>query len=403
MRVKIIAIFSVIILLVCGVIYGVGVATMGKQPDKREKDTPRALQGAITQLQVEGLATERWLTGRVAEASAREPFVAGTANARAEGATTVANKIRDAAASAPELLGVQPSIVLLVDTAGVVLGRNGSTLMRGDDLTKVYTGLKAAIDSGTPISDVWVNRTRNEQLLASFVPVRGDDGKLLGGVVYGTSLNDERLSNASDKTSGHALLLAVKGEHGIDIVAKSSSVDPSMAAVAMKAPASDAILKTLTTGEALDVPGFGSGVSALVRPMDGYGDGKRAVVVAIVQPPSTSVASALALPIFGAAILGLFLVVLAGVLLDAYISRPIAEIEDGLLGIMNGQTNRRFEIEHAELGGLVFRLNSLLNQLFQITEDDTDAEGRPSRPASTQEFSEAVGVDRQQSESGDKS
>ena len=35
-------------------------------------------------------------------------------------------------------------------------------------------------------------------------------------------------------------------------------------------------------------------------------------------------------------------------------------------------TDVRFEIEHAELGGLVFRLNSLLNQLMGVQEDDTD-------------------------------
>ena len=40
--------------------------------------------------------------------------------------------------------------------------------------------------------------------------------------------------------------------------------------------------------------------------------------------------------------------------------------------------DRRFEIEHAELGGLVFRLNSLLNQLIGVQEDETDADGRPT-------------------------
>jgi hypothetical protein len=80
-------------------------------------------------------------------------------------------------------------------------------------------------------------------------------------------------------------------------------------------------------------------------------------------------------------------------LLDAYISRPISEIEDGLLAIMNGRTDRRFEIEHAELGGLVFRLNSLLNQLFGVQEDETDDQGRPSRAPAASSFEDALSVD----------
>ncbi|HTJ82482.1 MAG TPA: MXAN_5187 C-terminal domain-containing protein, partial [Polyangiaceae bacterium] len=74
-------------------------------------------------------------------------------------------------------------------------------------------------------------------------------------------------------------------------------------------------------------------------------------------------------------------------------SKPVQEIEDGLLAIMNGQTARRLEIEHAELGGIVFRINSLLNQLFGVAEDDTDEEGRPSRAPAAGAFNEALSVD----------
>jgi hypothetical protein len=60
---------------------------------------------------------------------------------------------------------------------------------------------------------------------------------------------------------------------------------------------------------------------------------------------------------------------------------------------MNGRTDLRFEIEHAELGGLVFRLNSLLNQLLGVQEDDTDDQGRPSRSPQAAAFSDALAVD----------
>ena len=79
--------------------------------------------------------------------------------------------------------------------------------------------------------------------------------------------------------------------------------------------------------------------------------------------------------------------------MDQYISRPISEIEDGLLAIINGRTDLRFQIEHAELGGLVFRLNSLLNQLFGVQEDETDEQGRASRAPQAASFEDALSVD----------
>ena len=61
--------------------------------------------------------------------------------------------------------------------------------------------------------------------------------------------------------------------------------------------------------------------------------------------------------------LGLLMVGFAGYLLGNYISQPVSELEDGLLAIINGQQDLRFQIEHDELGGLVFRINSLLNAM----------------------------------------
>jgi hypothetical protein len=58
-----------------------------------------------------------------------------------------------------------------------------------------------------------------------------------------------------------------------------------------------------------------------------------------------------------------------GVLLGNYISKPISEIEEGLLLIMNGQQDLRFDLEHDELGGLTSRMNSLLNSILGVPED----------------------------------
>src|SRR4051794_37537250 len=118
MRSKIIAVFSVVVLIVGGLSYALTRATLGELSNPGEAG--RALAGAVDKLQVDGLVLERWLATQVQNPKLRDPFNAGTPNARAEQATAVANGIRDAAGSAPDLAGLPPALVVLVDAKGIV-------------------------------------------------------------------------------------------------------------------------------------------------------------------------------------------------------------------------------------------------------------------------------------------
>ena len=118
-----------------------------------------------------------------------------------------------------------------------------------------------------------------------------------------------------------------------------------------------------------------------------YGYGKtNAVLLAALPSSLVGSVSGLLWPVLAIGGLGLLLVVVGGVLLGNYISAPISELEDGLLAIINGQSDLRFQLEHPELGGLVFRINSLLNAMMGVAEDTTDDQGRPSQGPSAQGF-----------------
>ncbi len=64
--------------------------------------------------------------------------------------------------------------------------------------------------------------------------------------------------------------------------------------------------------------------------------------------------------------------------------------------ILNGQSDTRFDLDHAELGGLAFRIDQLLNQLMGVEEDNTDDEGRVSKAPTAANFGDALSVDRSQ-------
>jgi len=391
MRGKIFAVFATIVVIVGVLSYALARTVLGDPADRG--DAPRALAGAMAQLQVDALVLERWLDARASDPRLREPFNAGTPPARADAATNAANGLREAAAGAPELGRTPPSLVVLVDARGVVLGRNGSALMRGENLGDVYPALKDAFARGVTGSDLWVNRQRNEQLLASYAPIRGEDGRVIGGVAVGTALNDERLTDASARTSGRTLIVAVQAGEGLDVVARTRDASPALLAALAAGPARDGALQALQSGRMVDLGGLPEGVSAGARPLDGYGDGRRAVLIGASQVGAPAHGRALGWSIAGATALGLVLAGIAAHLLGNYIAQPIAVMEEGLLQIGNGRSDLRFDIQHQELGGLATQMNALLNQLLGQEEDDTDEHGRPSRVQGAFAFQEALAVD----------
>jgi hypothetical protein len=170
-------------------------------------------------------------------------------------------------------------------------------------------------------------------------------------------------------------------------------VSPAVLTALGQSPLKEAVAQTVATGHGAFLPGGPTEDLLTAAPLSGYGDGKRAVLIAVSPSSLIESINGLLWPVLAVTGLGILLVCLGGFLLGNYLSRPVEELEEGLLAILNGKTDLRFEIEHAELGGLVFRLNSLLNQLMGVQEDDTDEEGRPSRPPKASDFSDALAVD----------
>jgi hypothetical protein len=355
---------------------------------EQNRDLGRAVRAAESQLALDALRIERWLDQKTNAPSVRAVFQGGTAEARSDSATTEANSIRDAAVAEPAFTKMAPSLVLFVDDEGVGIGRNGSELMRGDKLAEAYPNLKVALKSGATASDVWINSQRQEQLFVSIAPVVSEANRVLGAVIVGTPLNDERLSRTSEITSGHSLaFLRVDG----NVPTVVASTGPGAAGARDASVSQSALQAAKSDSPVLVGSPIGDRLFSAVR-VSGY-PGSNAVVVASVPASRVESIGGLLWPVFAIAGLGLVLVAAGGTLLGNYISRPVAEIEEGLLLIMNGHQNLRFELEHDELGGLASRINTLLNSLLGVQEDTTDAQGRPSTAPTGGDFTEALAVD----------
>ena len=332
--------------------------------DERKAEVEQALRAANAQLALDALRMERWLAARVTEETTQSVYLLGTTQAKSEQATASANKLRDMAIQEPAFAKMAPSLVLFVDEQGVALGRNGSALMRGDKTAAAYASLANAIKTGNTASDVWLNKSRQEQMLASYAPVRGENGEVVGALIVGTPLNDERLARTSTLTSGQSL--AFSGKDGVIAAGGNGATDGSFGNDRAVAAAQGALKSGSLTNA---VGGHAGRLFGAVR-VEGYGEAPFALVASVPESLVPSVPGLL-WPIFAISGLGVLLVVVGGFMLGNYISQPVAELEDGLLAVINGNQDLRFELEHAELGGLVFRINSLLNALMGVPEDDS--------------------------------
>ncbi len=396
MRWKIIAVNSVIVLLVGLLSYALVRAALGdlaSNPTQLRVDAERALSAANGKLELDAIRTERWLATVANDKASREVFKGGTISARQEEASQYSNRLMFAAQTNPVFDQIPPALIAVTDTNGIALGRNGTNLGRGEDLGAGHPSLKAAITQGVTATDVWADAKTSQLMSVSYAPVRDEKTNVLGLLLVGTPLNDGRLQRTAELTSGRGLILGIPSGNNIDLKAKSTTVSPAILTALSQSPMKEAVLGTVASGHGAFIPGTPSEELITAAPLSGYGDGRRAVLISV--NPSTLIESinALLWPVLAVTALGILLVCLGGFLLGNYLSRPIEELEEGLLTILNGKTDLRFEIEHAEPGGLVFRLNSLLNQLMGVQEDDTDEEGRPSRPPDASDFSDALAVD----------
>ena len=393
MRIKIIAVNALIVVIVGLLSFllvrsSLGSATSNK--DQLSAEAQENVNGAAGQLQLDGLRAERWLAGPSSVQGAADALTKASPSARGEAATKHCDDLVSKMKNASIFERDVPTLVAIVDAAGRIVGRNNSNLNRGDDLGRTYAGLKSTLATGQSGSDVWYE---SDRYLATYDAVRDEQGKIIGALVIGRPLNDV-LSRVSEATTGRPLVIVVPKGDGFEIVAHSAMQLPALdESVTNVTKGARDMLKSALAHQQPDVVRDGDLLVA-ASPLPAFEDGKRALLVAaapasLIQDP-TGLAM---LPIFGAMAVGIVLVIVGGWLLGSYITRPINMLEEGLLAILNGQTDKRFELDHGELGGLAFRIDQLLNQLMGVEEDTTDAEGRVSGAPNAANFTEALAVD----------
>ena len=233
MRNKIIAVNAVIVLIVGLLAFAIVKTQLSlatSSTDQLKRSAQRDAVGVAAKLQLDGLRAERWLSAKAADPATRAVLTKATPDARGDAARHLSDQIANAA---PAALGAKPSIVAVVDGNGKILGRNGSDLGRGDDVSATYPAFKEALAKTSPGSDVWTDTKRADQYIASYAPVHDDNNREMM-LVIGVALNDA-LARVTEASGGRGVLLV--NEAG-DVLANTQTSDDVKRAVRTARPTS---------------------------------------------------------------------------------------------------------------------------------------------------------------------
>lgn len=270
-------------------------------------------------------------------------------------------------------------IALITDDRGVVIARSQDrNRMNGNNLARELTSLSRVLETGEPAIDVWrLEEGQTKYLQVAIAAIRDPDGGIRGALVVGYDMSNGMAQRLADRLGRDVAFLS-------DGAIGGSSLDGTPRETLGSALFDQ---QSSATNAALGDDGATSDSFAVELGDDQY--------VAMVAPLSYSPSASVAYVVLGnrsaaraqaspvntiliMTVLGILAVVIYGFLLGNSFIKPIEQMEEGVLAVINGRTDLRLDIESAELGGLAYRINQLLNVFTGTPEEDED--GRVSSP-----------------------
>lgn len=272
-----------------------------------------------------------------------------------------------------------PEVVAITNHEGIVVARNvDARRMHGDNLTAQLETLSAVLrEPGDVAIDVWRFRAGQEKLLQTVIaPIRDTNGAIIGGLVVGYDMSRGAAERAGELL-GRDVAFVTEGE--IYASSLETSDESALRAILFgdQRAATTAALGGSGVGQPFAVTLGDIEYGAVIGTVPNAASTDAAYVVLANRSAAADKASP-AIAILIMMVLGLVIVLVYGFLIGTSFIKPIEQLEEGVLAVINGRTDLRLEIESAELGGLAYRINQLLNVFTGTPEEDSD--GRVSSP-----------------------
>ncbi|MDP3279315.1 MAG: MXAN_5187 C-terminal domain-containing protein [Deltaproteobacteria bacterium] len=282
-------------------------------------------------------------------------------------------------------------LVVFTNVQGRVLARNVDARQEANrNLAEEFEAVGVALRSGNAVRD-YLRYDGQKWFDVVFAPVRRE-GAIVGLLGVGYELSDSVAAEDASRLGAEVGYLVREGDR-FALQSLSFGTQTEKTGVLAWANGGNVDLirifnsdSSVPTAE-IDVSGHrwrvsGHAVPGLIRPTRA-GAVRPGFVVLRDLSAAREPSLGLALPILYLALFGLLLVLIHNIVVSNSVLQPIEVIEEGLLRIINGDQAHRLELQHPELGGIVYRINQLV-QTF-TGEEESDDSGRvskaPPRPA----------------------
>ena len=261
----------------------------------------------------------------------------------------------------------RPDITAVVDDTGRVVARDSDVnAMFGVDLGAQIPAIGEALHGNASVA-VWESTQDNKALQVAVAPIRSEEGRILGALVVGYDL-----SNGLATSEGDLIGRDVAFVWGDRVY--SSSLDGSRPTelAADLFGTSNAATVAARDGSIVSAPFSltleGEDHIAVVGPLP---SSSAHVAMVVLGNRSAQIAKASSVSfILLLTGIGALIVAAYGFFMGSSILAPIAQIEEGVLQVMNGRTDYRLDIQSQDFGGLAYRINQLLNVLTRTEEVD---------------------------------
>jgi hypothetical protein len=373
MRTKIIA-GNLIIVLLMGLLSWVVVraqvqAELLGAVDSGIVDDARLVERAwrLSALQYLGQAEDR-----ARQRNVRQVFRAPNEQARVSRAAEATNAIRGWFGDPERGRAGPPDVVAITDDTGRVIARDTDPGRLSVNLTESLPSLRRVLESGQRVHDVWRFTYGQERVLqTAMAPIRSDEGVVLGALIVGYDLSTGSARSLAEGLSGRELAFLVHEADEVEVYASTFEQQASALGAAM----AERDLQSMTSPTLLTLDGVG--YASVAGPLPYVETGDVSYLVMANRSEAQAKASMVA-PILWLTGVAILAVLIYGFLVGTSFLRPIEEMEEGILAIINGNTELRLDIDSRELGGLAYRINQLVNVFTDTPE--SDSEGRISSP-----------------------
>ncbi len=262
-----------------------------------------------------------------------------------------------------------PEIVAILDETGKVIARNADpNNLFGRQLVSEIPALRTVISDVTAKLDVWNRTDENKLLQVGMSPILNDARTMVGVLLVGYDISSGRASSES-QVLGHEVAFVA----GDKIYSSSLESGAAQALQSVLFGAQEAGTQTALaggTGGVFDIKLGEIEYTAVSARLPDTPSVPAAYVVLANRTDASSLVDVTNFILILTA-LGAFAILIYGFILAGTFLKPLEQIEEDVLSVINGRRDLRINVKSAEFGGLAYRINQLINVFTGQSDDGT--------------------------------